>query len=550
MRRLVLAVLSLLATGPAPARATDVRGTSRIDAVTVYRSGARVTRTLRAAVPAGDARVLVEGLPPELDDDSIRVTGKGGAAARIHGVSVDRVTRDAAVDADARAAEQRLVELQDEDASLGDRIRIAQARAALVESLRASYSEERARNLAVRPVSAREWADLAAYADGELVAAAAERRKAEATRRELARRIEAARADLDRVRAKRGATTKTVAVEVSADDSTPVELSISYAVASAGWQPIWDARLLPDEHRVELALGAAVTQATGEDWDDVRLAVSTAQPRRGLAVPVLEPRWLGRIEVPQVVARLRAAPSARAGRAEEAPPAAEAKADGAVVEAEVVQAQVDAGLLAATFTAPRRAHVDGSGAARRIALARWPLAAEIGRTAAPRVDPAAFLTAKIANETGVPLLPGTAAVYVGDELVGRAPLPSTPAGGELRLAFGADDRIEIERKVIERRHESAGLLSKDEVWRYRVRIAARNRYAAPTALTLLDLVPASRDEKVEVRLLDGTTPATREDPDRPGVRAWELALPARGEKVVELRYEVRYPRGFPLAGLE
>ena len=78
----------------------------------------------------------------------------------------------------------------------------------------------------------------------------------------------------------------------------------------------------------------------------------------------------------------------------------------------------------------------------------------------------------------------------------------------------------------------------------------KNRYAAPVAVKLLDLVPVSRDEKIEVKLLEGTTAATREDPERPGVRICELSLAAREEKVVELRYEVRYPRGFPIAGLE
>jgi hypothetical protein len=70
------------------------------------------------------------------------------------------------------------------------------------------------------------------------------------------------------------------------------------------------------------------------------------------------------------------------------------------------------------------------------------------------------------------------------------------------------------------------------------------------AVKLLDLVPVSRDEKIQVKLLDGTTAATREDPERPGVRIWELGLAPREEKVVELRYEVRYPREFPIAGLE
>ena len=34
------------------------------------------------------------------------------------------------------------------------------------------------------------------------------------------------------------------------------------------------------------------------------------------------------------------------------------------------------------------------------------------------------------------------------------------------------------------------------------------------------------------------------------MRIHDLALSAREAKVVELRYEVRYPRGFPIAGLE
>jgi hypothetical protein len=67
---------------------------------------------------------------------------------------------------------------------------------------------------------------------------------------------------------------------------------------------------------------------------------------------------------------------------------------------------------------------------------------------------------------------------------------------------------------------------------------------------LLDLVPVSRDEAIRVTLLGGGTPATSEDPERPGARTWELPLGPRQEKVVELRYEVRYPRGFPIQGLE
>jgi uncharacterized protein (TIGR02231 family) len=550
----VLASLAL-AFLPSAGLAADVQAASRVDAVTVYASSARVTRVARVELPAGDARVLLAGLPAQLDDGSIRVEGRGAARARVFGVTVEPFTRAEAPAPEVRAAEEKVQSLEAEDRGLDDRIAQARARAKFVESLRSSYSEERAKNLAVRPVSAREWGDMVAFVDGQLAAAAAEGRKAEAARRDVAKRLSAARADLEKLVAKRNVTTKVVAVELAAERAGPLELSVSYLVPSASWSPVWDARLVPETSTVELSLLGEISQRTGEDWSDVRLAVSTAVPGRGLWVPELEPRWLDKVPPPGP-RPLRAAPMAAAPalareaekRADQA--GAPAELEALDVAAEPALAEASMGLLAASYTAPRRETVDGAGRSRSVPLARYSLKAQVTRTAAPRVDPSAYLTATLQNDTGVPLLPGLARVTVDDEFVGRAPIEGTPPGGELTLAFGADGRVEVERKVLERKHETKGVVSKEDVMRYRVRTSVKNRYGAAVAVKLLDLVPVSRDEAIKVKLLDGATPATSEDPQRPGVRTWELALQPREERVVELRYEVRWPRGTPVHGLE
>jgi uncharacterized protein (TIGR02231 family) len=554
---LVPLIASLLAV-PTPAPGADLKAPSRIDAVTVYRSAARVTRLARVELQPGDTRVLLEGLPAELQDDSLRVEGKGTARARVFGVVAEPFTRAGSASAEVRAAEDKVEALLAEDRGLDDRVAQAKARARFAESLRSSYSEERAKNLAVRGVSAREWAELMAFVDGQLAAAAAEGRQAEGQKRDLARRVAAARAELEKLEAKRSETSKVVAVEVSAERGGSLELAVSYLVGSASWQPVWDARLLPETSTVELTFLGTVSQRTGEDWAEARLAVSTAEPGRGLWVPQLESRWLQRAPPPSPRPRapMAAPPQAMLERSEAKRSAKAAAAQSLADEApdevllEAPQAEATMGLLAATFTAPRRETVDGAGRARTISLARYALKAEVTRAAAPRADPAAYLTATLQNDTGVPLLPGLARVSVGDEFVGRAPLAATPPGGELKLAFGADGRIEVERRVLERRHETAGLVSKDDVIRYRVRTTVKNRYAAPTTVRLLDLVPVSRDEAIVVKVLDGTTPATREDGERPGVRITELTLQPREEKVLELRYEVRFQRGLQVQGLE
>jgi uncharacterized protein (TIGR02231 family) len=546
-------VLSLVLSIPSLAGA-DVQATSRIDAVTVYRSTARVTRVARVEVPAGDARVLLAGLPAELDDDSVRVEGRGVVKLHLHGVTVDEVTAASSGAAEAKVAERRLLELQEEDRALEDRIAAARARARFVESLKATYSEERAKNMAVRPVSAKEWADVASFVEAEGLGAGKAVRAAESARRELKRKIEAASAELGKLAAKGRRVTKSIAVEVASDGAGPAELVVSYTVPSAGWRPVWDARLDPATSKVELAFQGSVWQRTGEDWSGVRLAVSTAAPARSLFVPQLEPRWLDRV-VPLRRDAAPAAPAAETFAAARAKSAragavAEKKQEVAGVEAEEPAAEIEQGLLAASFASPRRESVDGAGRARKVLLARFPLAAELTRTSAPRLDRAAFLTAKAVNTTGVPILPGGAAVYVGEQFVGRADVPFTPPAGEIRMAFGADDRVEIERRVVERKHDTSGLIGKKDVWRYRVRLSVKSRWNEPVKLTLLDLVPVARDGEIEVAVLDGTTRATREDPERPGVRAWDLDLRPREERVIELAYEVRVPRGVAVAGLD
>ena len=552
-RHLALALL-LAALCSEQAAAADLAAASKVDAVTVYRGWARVTRLARVELATGETRLLLQGLPAGLDDDSVRVEGKGTARARVGGVSVERVTQAELALPEVRAAEGRVEALQGEDRALEDKVAAARARAKFAESLRASYSEERSKNLAVRGVSAREWADLMTFVEAQLEAAAVDGRRAEAGRRDLARKLAAARAELEKLQAKRSGTSAQLAVELSAERGGSLELAVSYLVGSAGWRPIWDARLEPESGAVELALLGEVTQRTGEDWTEARLAVSTAEPGRGLSVPVLESRWLE---------RARPVPVARGAMRDSSPAAAapsmarsRAEADSSkmmseeVMDLEPEQAEATMGLLAATWTTPRRETIDGAGRSRTVPLARHALKGSVTRIASPRGDATAYLTATVSNETGAPFLSGQARISLGDEFVGRAPLAATPPGGELKLAFGADPRLELDRRVIERRHETAGLLGGDHVWRYQVRTTVKNRYAVATTLTLLDLVPVSRDEAVKVKLLEGSTPATSEDPERPGVKRWELKLGPKETRVVELRYEVRYPTDFPIQGLE
>ena len=84
-----------------------------------------------------------------------------------------------------------------------------------------------------------------------------------------------------------------VKVFVNAAGALDADLTIRYQVRAASWTPFYDARLstgtrdLPP--KLQLIRRASIQQRTGESWDEVALALSTARPGAGSAAPVLNP---------------------------------------------------------------------------------------------------------------------------------------------------------------------------------------------------------------------------------------------------------------------
>lgn len=539
---------TLLLCSTALAAPAELSPGSRVDSVTVYQSSARVIRRVSATLPAGDARVLLTGLPSQLMDDSLRVQGKGGVKAKIYGVSVETQHQETASSPEVLALEARLAELRASEREIAGRTRAAESRLELVRSLKSTYSEDRAKNLGLRPVDLKELNALAEFVSTQVLLVEAQLQAAQKEQEAIQKKVAATTAELHALSPKTQVSSKVVAVELHADKPGTVDLSISYMVPNATWRPVYDARLDPTTQKVTLGVYASVQQTSGEDWEDVRLSVSTAQPQRALHVPELQPIYLENHAVAQ--GYRDSAPVARSARMAEAASAYQESSQAVNDEGpqpeyalELPEATTHQGLLATTLTTPRRESVEGAGKPRKAFLASFPLEAELIRSTAPSREQQVFLSAKGTNGTPTPLVGGTANVFVGDEFLGRVSLPAVPVGGELAFAFGADDRVKVERKV-EQFHETAGLIMKDDVFRYRVRTTLKNLYPHPVTVATLEQIPVSRDEVISVKVLDSSTPTSAPaDPMKPGVRSYKVALPPAAEKVIVLEYEIRAPRG-------
>ncbi|MCP5050932.1 MAG: mucoidy inhibitor MuiA family protein, partial [bacterium] len=89
-----------------------------------------------------------------------------------------------------------------------------------------------------------------------------------------------------------GTTKNTVLVEMDVKRAGNLTVSLSYLVPGASWSAGYDLRIFSGQAKDTLTYSAIVKQETGEDWENVHLTLSSANPMEGTAIPNLEPVFI------------------------------------------------------------------------------------------------------------------------------------------------------------------------------------------------------------------------------------------------------------------
>ena len=279
---LTLLVLGVLCLGHAHGSPTPV--TSRVESVTVFLSGAQVTRAARIALPAGETQYRLEKLSPYVDAQSIRVRALG--ELMIKSVFYQRNYLDSTQQsAENQALTTRLEEL---------RRQIAQQEARL-----AVLEEEEALLIANRTLGGRN--ETVTTAQLEAVADFFRERLTELKQQQTSLRfaIEDLKSEQQRLQQQRNGLSSEreessgeIIITVRAEKRETVNLEVSYTVAQAGWYPTYDVRVVDVASPVQLLYQANVQQQTGEDWNEVKLTFSNANPQQNSTRPTLNPWYL------------------------------------------------------------------------------------------------------------------------------------------------------------------------------------------------------------------------------------------------------------------
>lgn len=276
------------------ATAKDTSG-SKIDSVTVYPDRAMVTRQRQVTLTPGRHTLKFKGLPLSLNDRSVQVKGKGTARAKILDVSVKREFLVEKVNIKQGPLQQRREQVMWELRTLSDRTGTLSRKQKLLDKLIDKTVKSIGAGEKPQPVSQLSidlYRKMLLFQEEQIKGIKAQAREISRKRGKLEKEKEAIDKKLNWDPSSTAIERKTVAVDVFVKAGGTLKLSASYLVPGASWSPSYDLRVDGVDGKDSLTYSAIIKQQTGEDWKNVRLTLSTAQPMKTGEVPNLSPVYL------------------------------------------------------------------------------------------------------------------------------------------------------------------------------------------------------------------------------------------------------------------
>ncbi len=548
-----LAVLALpLMTGAA--NAAEIRSSSRIDQVTVFPSGAEITRLAKVKIERGEHVLLLTDLPARALPGSIRVEGKATGRLDIASVDTRRTfipLTDASNATERKSVEDAIEKLRDQRAGLQAQIDAAEAQKAFIAALAKSPENPPPATPGAQPTQP-DWDKVFGFIGQRHAEAQKAILDTQLKVREVDRQIKDLEGKLASLAPKQEERTE-VKVYLAAAATLDADLVIRYQVPTASWTPYYDARLATGTKtqapKLALERRASIQQRSGESWDNVVLSLSTTRPGSSTAAPALSTVVIDFESdvalAPPAPPMARPASIPLAAQRSAAPKAAsvdeEAERQREQVAAGEVRATIDAQGFQAVYGIAGRVTVPATGEAKRVQIDGTELDPTLVVRAVPKREAKAFLYAKAALAKGSPILPGTVSLFRDGTFVGTGRLPLLPPGEEHELGFGADDAVRVKHALVEEKRGETGIISSSKTDVRSWRISIKNLHERQIPVTVLDQIPVSQNQDIKVELTGKTPPSKRDVDDKRGVLAWDMKLEPDEEKVIEFGYRASWP---------
>jgi uncharacterized protein (TIGR02231 family) len=321
---------------------------------------------------------------------------------------------------------------------------------------------------------------------------------------------------------------------------------LNYVVANAGWMPVYDLRAVNTRSPLQLGYKANVIQGSGEEWKNVHLKLSTANPNLGGLKPELYTQFL---DFYYPVAAMRASGAPR-------PASVMMKKDEnkeAVADMQALQEVVTVDQFVNTLQTSLNTEFDislpytvnSSNQPTLVDIRNYEVKATYQYAVAPKLDGDAFLVAKATGWEEYSLLPGEANIFFEGTFVGKTFVDPNSIKDTLSVSLGRDKRIVVKREKV-KDFTSRKAIGANIRETYAYEISVRNTKQEAIRIVVEDQVPVTQNNQIEVTTIDAGGASYNKET---GKLNWTWTIQPNETKKATFKFEVKYPKDKHISGL-
>ena len=337
-----------------------------------------------------------------------------------------------------------------------------------------------------------------------------------------------------------------VIILVDVKTSSVATCKLTYLVGNCGWAAAYDLSAKDLNEKVNLKYKAKLFNNTGNDWNEVDLNLSTADPRLSATQPIMGP-WY--VNAEPVYSRSNYSKGAASNyvNTEEVSSKSKKLMSKDLEEMEIVDyqqdntvnyKQVEVEAFTTEFQIKDKFSCPSDGKPYSVDIKEVDLPATFTHFSIPKLDNGAFIMANIVNWQELDLISGPSSIYLDGAFIGNSEIDTRNVSDTISLSFGRDNKVIVLRKI-KKEMSSRKVIgsSKRETFLYETTI--RNNHSYVITVTVYDQLPLSKNDQISVSqevISGGSVNALT------GEVKWEITLQPGESKAFDFGYSVKYPK--------